>query len=276
VSKVFFVGCGPGDPDLITIKAKKLLQKADVVIYSGSLIPPQILKMCKKAKTYDAAKLVREEIFDILRKNAKKGKNVVRLHDGDPTIYGAIREQMDNLSKEKIDSEIIPGVTSFLASAAALGTQLTLPGVTQTMIITRAEKRTKVPKREKISELAKHGATMIFYLSVHLISNIVKEALAGGYPKSTPVGIVYRASWDDQKIITGTLETISKKIKEQKISRTAIIIIGDVVKPKSYEYSRLYDKTFSHMFRKGKTSQKINLFFDSQLPKIILKFFWFR
>ena len=274
MSKVFFVGCGPGDPDLITIKAKKLLQKADVVIYSGSLIPPQILKMCKKAKTYDAAKLVREEIFDILRKNAKKGKNVVRLHDGDPTIYGAIREQMDNLSKEKIDSEIIPGVTSFLASAAALGTQLTLPGVTQTMIITRAEKRTKVPKREKISELAKHGATMIFYLSVHLISNIVKEALAGGYPKSTPVGIVYRASWDDQKIITGTLETISKKIKEQKISRTAIIIIGDVVKPKSYEYSRLYDKTFSHMFRKGKTVQKINLFFDSHLPKIILKFFW--
>ena len=121
MSKVFFVGCGPGDPDLITIKAKKLLQKADVVIYSGSLIPPQILKMCKKAKTYDAAKLVREEIFDILKKNAKKGKNVVRLHDGDPTIYGAIREQMDNLSKEKIDSEIIPGVTSFLASAAALG-----------------------------------------------------------------------------------------------------------------------------------------------------------
>ena len=256
MSKVFFVGCGPGDPDLITIKAKKLLQKADVVIYSGSLIPPKILKMCKKAKTYDAAKLVREEIFDILKKNAKKGKNVVRLHDGDPTIYGAIREQMDNLSKEKIDSEIIPGVTSFLASAAALGTQLTLPGVTQTMIITRAEKRTKVPKREKISELAKHGATMIFYLSVHLISNIVKEALAGGYPKSTPVGIVYRASWDDQKIITGTLETISKKIKEQKISRTAIVIIGDVVKPKSYEYSRLYDKTFSHMFRKGKTSSK--------------------
>ena len=256
VSKVFFVGCGPGDPDLITIKAKNLLQKADVLIFSGSLIPPQILKMCKKAKTYDAAKLVREEIFDILRKNAKKGKNVVRLHDGDPTIYGAIREQMDNLSKEKIDSEIIPGVTSFLASAAALGTQLTLPGVTQTMIITRAEKRTKVPKREKISELAKHGATMIFYLSVHLISNIVKEALAGGYSKSTPVGIVYRASWDDQKIITGTLETISKKIKEQKISRTAIIIIGDVVKPKSYEYSRLYDKTFSHMFRKGKTNSK--------------------
>jgi precorrin-4/cobalt-precorrin-4 C11-methyltransferase len=164
---------------------------------------------------------------------------------------------MDNLYKEKINSEIIPGVTSFLAAAAALETQLTLPGVTQTMIITRAEKRTKVPKREKISELAKHRATMIFYLSVQLISNIIKDTLAGGYPKSTPVGVVYRASWNDQKIITGTLETISKKIKKQKITRTAIIIIGDVVKPKSYEYSRLYDKTYSHMFRRAKTKPKV-------------------
>ena len=256
MSKVFFIGCGPGDPDLITVKAKKLLQKADVVVYSGSLIPEQIMKMCKKAKTFDAAKLVREEIFDILRKNAKKGKNVVRLHDGDPTIYGAIREQMDNLHKEKINSEVIPGVTSFLASAAALGSQLTLPGVTQTMIITRAEKRTKVPKREKISELAKHRATMIFYLSVQLIDNIVKEAVAGGYPKTTPVGVVYRASWSDQMIITGTLQTISKKIKAQKITRPAIIIIGDVIKPKSYEYSKLYDKSFSHGFRKAKTNSK--------------------
>ncbi len=256
MSKVFFIGCGPGDPDLITVKAKKLLQKADVVVYSGSLIPEQIMKMCKKAKTFDAAKLVREEIFDILRKNAKKGKNVVRLHDGDPTIYGAIREQMDNLHKEKINSEVIPGVTSFLASAAALGSQLTLPGVTQTMIITRAEKRTKVPKREKISELAKHRATMIFYLSVQLIDNIVKETVAGGYPKTTPVGVVYRASWPDQMIITGTLQTISKKIKDQKITRTAIIIIGDVIKPKSYEYSKLYDKSFSHGFRKAKTNSK--------------------
>ena len=258
MSKVFFIGCGPGDPDLITVKAKKLLQKADVVVYSGSLIPEQIMKMCKKAKTFDAAKLVREEIFDILRKNAKKGKNVVRLHDGDPTIYGAIREQMDNLHKEKINSEIIPGVTSFLASAAALGSQLTLPGVTQTMIITRAEKRTKVPKREKISELAKHRATMIFYLSVQLIDNIVKEAVAGGYPKTTPVGVVYRASWPDQMIITGTLQTISKKIKAQKITRTAIIIIGDVIKPKSYEYSRLYDKSFSHGFRKSRSKPSKN------------------
>jgi len=240
------------DPELITIKAKKLIQKADVVVYSGSLIPEPILKLCKKGKLYDAAGMVREEIFNVLYKNAKKDKLVVRLHDGDPSIYGAIKEQIDNLTKKDVNSIVVPGITAFLASAAALGTQLTLPGVTQTIIVTRAESRTKVPKREKISELAKHKATLIFYLSVHLISDLVKEAIAGGYKKSTPVGIVYRASWKDQKIIKGTLENITKKIKEEKITRTAIVIISDVIDPESYEYSKLYDKKFSHGYRKAK------------------------
>lgn len=252
MSKVFFVGCGPGDPELLTIKAKKLIQKADVVVYSGSLIPDAILKFCKKGKLYDAAKLVREEIFDLLYKNAKKDKLVVRLHDGDPSIYGAIKEQIDNLEKKGIKSVVVPGITAFLASAAALGTQLTLPGVTQTIILTRAESRTKVPKREKISELAKHKATLIFYLSVHLVSNLVKEAIEGGYKKNTPAAVVYRASWNDQKIVKGTLETIAKQIKDEKITRTAIIIISDVIDPKSYEYSKLYDKKFSHGYRKAK------------------------
>ena len=249
--KVYFVGCGPGDPELLTVKAKKLIQKADVVVYSGSLIPKEIIKLCKKAELHDAAKLVREEIFEILKSGAQKGKLVIRLHDGDPTIYGAIREQTDNLKKVGIEYEIIPGITSFLASAASLGSELTLPGVTQTIIVTRAESRTKVPKRERISALAKHKATMIFYLSVHLISDIVKEAIKGGYPKSTPVAAIYRASWKDEKIVTGTLVDIAKKIREEKITRTAIIIIGDIVNPKSYEYSRLYDKTFTHGFRKA-------------------------
>ncbi|TLY02302.1 MAG: precorrin-4 C(11)-methyltransferase [Thaumarchaeota archaeon] len=249
--KVYFVGCGPGDPELLTVKAKKLIQKADVVVYSGSLIPKEIIKLCKKAKLHCAANLVREEIFEILKSGAQKGKLIVRLHDGDPTIYGAIREQTDNLKKVGIEYEIIPGITSFLASAASLGSELTLPGVTQTIIVTRAESRTKVPKRERISALAKHKATMIFYLSVHLISDIVKEAIKGGYPKSTPVAAIYRASWKDEKIITGTLVDIAKKIREEKITRTAIIIIGDIVNPKSYEYSRLYDKTFTHGFRKA-------------------------
>jgi precorrin-4/cobalt-precorrin-4 C11-methyltransferase len=216
VSNVFFVGCGPGDPELITVKAKKLIQKADVVVYSGSLIPDPILKLCKRGKIYDAAKLVREEIFDLLYKNAKKDKLVVRLHDGDPAIYGAIREQIDNLEKKG------------------------------------AESRTKVPKREQISELAKHQATLIFYLSVHLLTKITKEAIEGGYKKTTPVAVVYRASRKDQKIILGTLTDITNKVKAEKITMTAIVIIGDVIKPKSYEYSKLYDKTFSHGFRKAK------------------------
>lgn len=253
MSKVYFVGCGPGDPELITIKAKKLIQKADVVVFSGSLIPKKILKFCKKGKLYDASGLVREEIFDLLKKNAKKGKLVVRLHDGDPAIYGAIREQIDSLLKDEIQIEVVPGVTSFLASSAALGTQLTLPGVTQTIIITRAEKRTKVPKRERITELARHKATMIFYLSIHLVADIVNEVIKGGYKKTTPTAVIYRASWDDQKVIVGTLQDIVKKVRDEKITRTAIIIIGDVVDPKSYEFSKLYDKTFTHGYRKAKS-----------------------
>ncbi len=252
MSNVFFVGCGPGDPELITVKAKKLIQKADIVVYSGSLIPPTILKLCKKGKLHDAAGLVREEIFDILYKNAKKNKFVVRLHDGDPSIYGAIKEQIDNLQKKGISSVVVPGVTAFLAAAAELGTQLSLPGVTQTIIVTRAESRTKVPTREKISELAKHKATLIFYLSVHLLSDIVKESLAGGYKKSTPVAVVYRATWKDQKIVKGTLDNITKKVRDEKITRTAIVIISNVIDSKSYEYSRLYDKKFSHGYRKSK------------------------
>ena len=161
-----------------------------------------------------------------------------------------------SLEKKGIESTVVPGVTSFLASAAALGTQLTLPGVTQTMIITRAEARTKVPKREQISELAKHQATLIFYLSVHLLNKISKEAIEGGYKKTTPVAVVYRASRKDQKIILGTLTDIAKKVRDEKIKMTAIVIIGDVIKPKSYEYSKLYDKTFSHGFRKAKKTKK--------------------
>ena len=251
MSKVFFVGCGPGDPELITVKAKKLIQKADVVVFSGSLIPEPVLKLCRKGRLHDASGLVREEIFELLYQNAKKDRLVVRLHDGDPSIYGAIKEQIDGLREKGIDSEVVPGVTAFLASAAALGTQLTLPGVTQTIILTRAESRTRVPKREKISELAKHGATMVFYLSVHLLPKMVREAVAGGYPKSTPAAVVYRASWKDQKVVRGTLSDIGKKTREQKITRTAIVIIGDVVEPESYEYSRLYDRKFSHGYRKG-------------------------
>ncbi len=250
--KVYFVGCGPGDPELITVKAKRLIQQADTVVYSGSLVPEPIMEFCRGADLHDASGLVREEIFDILRGSAKKGKLVVRLHDGDPTIYGAIREQMDGLAGEGIESVIVPGVTSFLASAGALGAQLTLPGVTQTIIITRAGKRTRVPERERISELARHQATMVFYLSVHLLNDIVRDVIGGGYTESTPAAVVYRASWDDQKVIVGTLADIAKKTREHKITKTAIVIIGQVINPESYEYSRLYDRSFGHGYRKAR------------------------
>ncbi len=252
MSRVYFVGCGPGDPDLITVKAKRLIQKADTLVYSGSLIPDQIIQMAKRAELHNAAGLVREEIFDILYKSAKSSKLTVRLHDGDPSIYGAIKEQIDALREKNIESVVVPGVTAFLAAAAALNTQLTLPGITQTIILTRAESRTKVPKRESISTLATHGATLVFYLSIHLISKLVKEAIAGGYKETTPVAVVYRASWEDQKIVVGTLCDITSKVKHQGITKTAIVIIGDVIDPKHYEYSRLYDKDFSHGYRRSK------------------------
>ncbi|MDE1862613.1 MAG: precorrin-4 C(11)-methyltransferase [Thaumarchaeota archaeon] len=254
--KVYFVGCGPGDPELLTVRAKKLIEGADVLVYSGSLIPQGIMALARRAELHDAAKLVREEIFGILRDGALGGKLVVRLHDGDPSIYGAIREQTDSLKKEGVECEVVPGITSFLASAAALGCELTLPGITQTIIVTRAESRTKVPSREKISSLARHRATMIFYLSVHLLSEIVREAVKGGYPRGTPAAAVYRASWKDEKVITGTLGDIAKKVRDAGITKTAIIIIGDVVNPRHYEYSRLYDKTFSHGYRKARAPSK--------------------
>lgn len=248
--KVYFVGCGPGDPDLITIKAKKIMQKADVVVYSGSLIPDKIIKICKKAILYDASKLIREEISSVLNQHAQNNKLVIRLHDGDPAVYSTIKEQIDYLAKHNIASEIIPGVTSFLSAAAELGIQLTLPGITQTIILTRMESRTKVP--ENLSSLIKNSATFVFYLSIHLLSLIVKKFLDNGYDINTPAAVVYRASWDDQIIIIGTLNNIVQKTKEKKITRTAIIIIGYVIKPLYYEYSRLYDKKFTHGFRKSK------------------------
>jgi len=256
VPEVFFVGCGPGDPDLITIKAQKMIRTADIIVYSGSLIPEPIIDMADRDTTtlHDASGLVREEIFEILYQNAIQNKKVIRLHDGDPSIYGAIREQMDALQERGVDSVVIPGVTAFLASAAALGAQLTLPGVTQTIIVTRAESRTKVPEAERISKLAGHRATMVFYLSVHLLGEIVDEAIRGGYDRTTPAAVVFRASWDDQKIVRGTLDDIKEKTKKARITKTAVVIIGEALEPERYEYSQLYNKEFSHGYRRASGS----------------------
>lgn len=249
--KVRFVGCGPGDPELITVKAKRLISEARTVVYSGSLIPEPIVAMCGGAHLHDASGLVREQITDLLYEGAKAGPTV-RLHDGDPAVYGAIREQIDALAGMGVESEVVPGVTALLAASAALGAQLTLPGVTQTVILTRAESRTKVPERESVRSLAGHGATMAFYLSVHLLPGIVKEALAGGCPPSTPAAVVYRASWPDQAVVRGTLADIAAKTREARITRTAVVLVGDALDPESYEHSRLYDKEFSHGYRKAR------------------------
>ena len=251
---VYFVGSGPGDPELITIKAKKLLEIADVIISSGSLLNPEILDWAKKeASLYDAAKLDRDEIYEILRDSTKNGKLAIRFHDGDPGIFSTIREQIDKLEKDQIKCEVIPGITSLLGAAASMNLELTLPGITQTIIITRAEFRTPVPDREKISELSKHGSTMAFYLSVHLLDRVIEELLKGGvYNNETPIAIVYKATWKEEKIVKGTIGTISKKVKEERIVKTALIIVGDVISPKKYEFSKVYDSQFTHGFRKSK------------------------
>jgi precorrin-4/cobalt-precorrin-4 C11-methyltransferase len=251
---VYFVGSGPGDPDLITIKAKKLVEQADIIVYSGSLLNPKILEYAKKdAQFYDAALLDREKIYRILRDSTTEGKLAIRFHDGDPGLFSTIREQIDKLEKDGLQCSVVPGITAILGAAATMNLELTLPGNTQTLIITRAELRTPVPDREKISELAKHGATMVFYLSVHLISNIVEEILKGGiYTKETPAAVVYRATWEDQKIIKGTLGNIVNKTKESKIIKTALIIVGDVLAPTSYEFSKVYDAGFTHGYRRAK------------------------
>jgi precorrin-4/cobalt-precorrin-4 C11-methyltransferase len=255
---VYFVGSGPGDPELITLRAKKLVEEADIIIYSGSLLNPTILQYAKKsAQLYDAAIIDREKIYHILHDSAKEGKIAIRFHDGDPALFSTIREQIDKLGADGIKCKVVPGVTAILGASADMNLELTLPGVTQTLIITRAELRTPVPQRESIAELAKHGATMAFYLSVHLIRDIVNELLKGGvYTEKTPAAVVYRATWEDEKIIKGTLGDIARKTKEAKIIKTALIIVGDAIAPAKYEYSKVYDAGFTHGYRRGTVKEK--------------------
>jgi precorrin-4/cobalt-precorrin-4 C11-methyltransferase len=250
---VYFVGSGPGDPDLITLRAKELIETADVVVYSGSLLNPEILKYAKKnAELIDAALIDRERIYEILRDSTKEGRLAIRFHDGDPAIFSTIREQIDKLERDQLQCKVVPGITALLAAASELNTELTVPGITQTIIITRAELRTPVPDRESIVELGRHGATIAFYLSIHLISEVVNELLKGGtYNLETPAAVVYRATWKDQKIIRGELGDIVSKTKEAKITKTAVVIVGEALAPKRYEFSKVYDPDFTHGFRKA-------------------------
>lgn len=246
---VYIVGAGPGDPELITVKGQKLLQQADVVIYAGSLVNPALLEETKAgAAIYNSATMTLDEVIDIIVAAVEQGKLVVRLHTGDPAIYGAIQEQMDRLKSSNIEFTVIPGVSSFLATAAALKQEYTLPGVSQTVIITRLEGRTPVPDKEKLASLAAHEATMCIFLSVHMLNDVVTELVAGGYAPETPVAIVQKASWPEQKILRGRLTTIATIVATEKIDRTAMIVVGKVL-DSDYELSCLYSPNFAHMYR---------------------------
>ena len=249
--QVYIVGAGAGDPELITVKGQKLLQKADVIIYAGSLVNPALLDFAKEgAEIHDSASMTLPEVIETIEKAVAKDLMVVRLHTGDPSIYGAIQEQMDALKKKGIDFEVVPGVSSFLATAAALKQEYTLPGISQTVIITRNEGRTPLPEREKLRSLAAHQATMCIFLSITMLADVVKELIEGGYAPSTPIAIVQRASWPEQKIVRATLETIVAEIADKGIDRTAMIVVSRCLGA-DYELSRLYAPEFSHMFREA-------------------------
>ena len=252
MKKIVFIGAGPGDPELITLKGKKYLEKADVIIYTGSLLNPEILKFTKPGvELYDSATMNLEEVFKVMAESVKAGKLVARVHDGDPSFFGAIQEQMDFLDKEKIEYLRIPGVSCLQGGAASLNRELTLPNISQTVIITRPEGRTPVPEAERIRELAKHQATMVIFLGVQHIAAVIEELEKGGYPKTTPVAVVYKATWPEQKIVKGTLNDIVEKVEAAEITKTALIFVGKVLSPSVYDYSKLYDPAFTHGFRKG-------------------------
>jgi len=251
MKKVYFIGAGPGDPKLMTLRGKELVEQADVLIYAGSLVNKEVLQWRKKtADVHNSASMTLDEVIEVMDKGLKEDKIIVRVHTGDPSIYGAIREQMDRLETMGVESEVVPGVSSFVASAAAIKKEFTLPSISQTVICTRLEGRTPVPEAEALEKLASHQASMAIFLSVQMIEKVV-ERLTVHYPVTTPVAVVQRATWEDQKIVMGTLETIAKQVKEENITKTAQILVGDFLGDQ-YELSLLYDKSFSHEYRTAK------------------------
>jgi precorrin-4/cobalt-precorrin-4 C11-methyltransferase len=252
-NKIYFVGAGPGDPELLTLKGRRLIDAADVVLYAGSLVNPALLHGIK-AEIYNSAGLNLDQCCQIMVDAVRAGKMVVRLHTGDPAIYGAIKEQMCRLDLEHITYEVIPGVTSATAAAAAIKTELTLPEISQTIIITRQAGRTPVPPKERLQSLAAHQATMMIFLSVGMIDTVVDELIAGGYPPTTPIAVIEKASWVDEKKIIGSLETISDLVKKAEIKKTAMIIVGEVINGKLAAESKLYDAAFTHGYRSASNS----------------------
>ena len=246
---IYFVGAGPGAKDLITVRGRELLARADVIVYAGSLVNPALLEYAgKDCKIYNSAEMTYIEILDVMEQEAARGREIVRLHTGDPCLYGAIQEQIDGLRARGIGFEVCHGVSSFCGAAASLKTEYTLPGLTQSVIITRAEGRTKVP--ERLAALAAHGVSMVLFLSAGLLKQVREELLAGAYTKDTPCAIVYKATWEEEKIVRGTLDRLPEMAEENGIDRTALILVGDFLNG-AYELSRLYAPDFSTGFRTG-------------------------
>ncbi len=245
---VFFVGAGPGDPELITVKGRRILDEADVIIYAGSLVNKQLLDDVQ-ADCIDSAGLDLGQIIAIILEGYKKNKRVVRLHTGDPAIYGAIREQMQWLDKEQVPYTVIPGVSSAFASAASLKKELTVPEVTQTVILTRQAGRTPVPERESLKNLAAAQATMCIFLSVSMMDKVTKELISGGYSADTPIAVIEKASWPEEKTVHGTLSTIAEIVNESGIKKTAMILVGPALDMESTIASKLYDREFKHEYR---------------------------
>ncbi len=247
--KCIFIGAGPGDVELLTLKGYKIIQKAEVIIYAGSLVNPKILEYNENnAEIYNSASMDLNETTEAIKKGVSEGKLVARVHTGDPSIYGAIAEQIRELKKLDIDYEIIPGVSSVFGAAAALESELTLPEISQTVIITRPEGRTPKPEGESLSSLSKHHGTMCIFLGVGMIEEVVDELLVG-YEKTTPVAVVKKATWPDQEIVRGTLEDIADKVKEAGFRKTSMIIVGDAIGTSDFNPSKLYDKDFKHEYR---------------------------
>jgi len=249
---VNFVGAGCGAADLITVRGKALIEKADVIIYAGSLVNPELLDYAKNdCEIHNSAYMTLDEVISIMEQAEKSGKNTVRLHTGDPCLYGAIREQMDRLDELGITYEICPGVSSFCGAAAALKAEYTLPEVSQTVIITRMAGRTPVPDSESIEKLAAHGSTMVIFLSTGLLKELTEQLITGGYTSKTPAAIVYKASWADEKVCRCTVGTLFETAEKNGIKKTALITVGNFLGD-DYALSKLYDEGFETEFRKAK------------------------
>ncbi len=251
---IHFVGAGSGAADLITLRGKKRLEEADVIIYAGSLVNPELLSYKKEGcEVFNSATMTLEEVIEVMLRAEAEGKTTVRLHTGDPCIYGAIREQMDILDEKGIAYDTCPGVSAFCGAAAALDLEYTLPDVSQSVIITRMAGRTPVPERESIRSFAQHHATMVLFLSTGLLEQLSAELIAGGYDADTPAAIVYKATWPDEKKFLCTVGTLPACAKENNITKTALMIVGDAVAHTNYRRSDLYNPSFTTEFRQAKT-----------------------